>query len=64
MIGLRRVDPHGAEDVYPAVGGSACFVLEHNAPARTIIVQGSVADALAIHASTDARVLQVSFATR
>lgn len=63
LIGLRLVDPHGAEDVYPAVADPACFVLEHDAPTRTIIVLGSVADALAIHASTDARVLQVSSAT-
>ena len=63
LIGLRLVDPHGAEDVYPAVADHVCFVLEHDAPTRTIIVQGSVADALAIHASTDARVLQVPSAT-
>lgn len=63
LIGLRLVDPHGAEDAYPAVAGSASFVLEHDASTRTIIVQGSVADALAIHASIAARVLQVSSAT-
>lgn len=60
LDGLRLVNCRGDEDVYPAAIGEACFVLEDDCATRTIIVEGSVADALAIHASTAARVLQVS----
>ena len=62
LIGLRLVDPNGTDDVYPAAADTGCFVLEHDSPTRVIIVQGTVADALAVHASTAARVLQVSSA--
>ena len=60
LIGLRLVSDDGAEDVYPTSVRGACFTMEHDSPTRTVIVQGSVADALAIHASATARVLQVS----
>lgn len=59
LIGLRLVDADGVEDIYPASAAKACFAMERDGATTTIIVQGSVADAVAIHASMAARVLLV-----